>query len=454
MTRTQGGSRDDDGMTSERDQRDERPNVLIFVTDDQRDTLGAMPRTQRLFEQRGKRFTNAFSTTPLCCPSRASIFSGRYAHNHGVTNNPIPERLDQSSTLQHYLQEAGYQTAAVGKYFNGWPLSKDPPFFDAWAINKSGYYNTPFNHDGRRQKVTRYSTGYIRDRAVGTLHSFDDADPWFLYVAPSAAHPPFTTSKRFRGAPVGRWSGNPAVRETNRRDKPLIRRQRKFDRAKSERVDSHVFGPRGALAQGRSIRKGQLRTLMAVDRLVDGVFAELQERGETRDTLALFLSDNGTMWGEHGLIGKRAPYSPSVKIPLLMRWPGHVRRGTNSRRLAANIDIAPTVLDAAGIEQAPDYPMDGLSLLRRPGHRRLLLEQWGGGPGTWASIRTRTYQYIEYYAGVHGKSPTGREYYDLVSDPWQRHNLLGDRREGNDPKVRRLSKQLRRDRRCGGEACP
>ena len=433
-----------------------RPNIVIFVTDDQRDTLRAMPRTRKWFEQGGKRFTEAFATTPLCCPSRASIFSGQYAHNHKVTNNPIPERLEQRSTIQHYLQEAGYQTAIAGKYFNAWKLSTDPAFFDQWAIQRGGYYESRFNEDGKRHEVDRYSTDYIRDRALTSLESFDEDRPWLLYVATAAAHPPFETVRRFADAPVHKWKGNPAVRETNRRDKPVIAQQKAFDRAKSERVESHVFGPNAALEQGRSIRAGQLRTLMSVDRLVDRVLSKVKERGEERETLAFFLSDNGTMWGEHGLIGKRSAYTPSIEIPLLVRWPGHIRPGTTSNRLTANIDIAPTVLDAAGIEPASYYPIDGMSLLQPDRRRRLLLEQWGGGPGTWASIRTRTYQYVEYYAGVKGKRrpPALREYFDLEEDPWQLHNLLGDRRPGNDPKLRRLSKRLAADRRCVGEACP
>lgn len=443
-----------DGPTKNRTTTSESPNVLIFVTDDQRDSLEAMPRTKRWFSQGGKRFTEAFATTPLCCPSRASIFSGRYAHNHKVTNNPIPERLDQRSTLQRYLQEAGYQTAAVGKYFNGWDLSEDPPFFDDWAISNGGYYNTPFNSNGRDRNVRHYSTRYIRARAIADLGSFDPDRPWLLYVATSAAHDPFTPEKRFRNASVARWHGNPAVREVDRRDKPLIKQQRKFDQRKSERVEGHVFDPTAALAKGRSIRSAQLRALMSVDRLIDRVLDKVKQRGEGRETLAFFLSDNGSLWGEHGLIGKRNAFSPSVEIPLLMRWPGHVAKGATSKQLTANIDIAPTVLDATGIRPDPDYPIDGQSLLQRPERKRLLLEQWGGGPGTWASIRTRTYQYVEYYARRKGRSPTSIEYYDLVSDPWQLHNLLGDRKKSNDPDVRRLSRRLAVDRRCAGESCP
>jgi arylsulfatase A-like enzyme len=430
------------------------PNILIIVTDDQRDTLRAMPNTRRLFGRGGTRFTSSFATTPLCCPSRASIFSGQYAHNHRVTHNTRPKRLDQHSTLQHYLDEAGYQTAAVGKYFNDWDLANDPPSFDDWAIGREGYYNVSLNSNSEQSKLRGYFTNYIADRAVSDLEAFDPHRPWMLYIATTAPHPPFRVERRFRRAPVGTWDGNAAVEEIKRRDKPVVKQQRKFDRAESERVETHVFGPRAALALGRSIRARQIRTLMSVDRLVARVFSKLKERGEQNETLAFFLSDNGTLWGEHGLIGKRLPYSQSVGIPLLMRWPRHVATDARDDRMAANIDIAPTVLDAVGLRPDPDYPIDGASLLRLSSRRRLLLEQWGGGAGRWASLRTPRYQYVEYYRGGHARSVRSREYYDLVSDPWQLHNLLGDRTRSNDPDVERLSRHLASDRRCAGVSCP
>jgi hypothetical protein len=162
------------------------------------------------------------------------------------------------------------------------------------------------------------------------------------------------------------------------------------------------------------------------------------------------------MWGEHGLgAEKRFPYTQSVQIPLLMRWPGRVAAGTTDGRLVANVDILPTVLQSAGISPDPAYPEDGVSLLTPGARSRLLLEYWrspDGGPPGWASIRTPIYQYIEWYADD-GVTRTATEYYDLVGDPWQLQNLLTDGDPSNDPNVSALSSQLALDRQCLGAAC-
>ena len=155
------------------------------------------------------------------------------------------------------------------------------------------------------------------------------------------------------------------------------------------------------------------------------------------NTLAFFMSDNGFMWGEHGHLFKRTPYESSVKVPLLMRWPGQVEKGAVDRRLVANIDVAPTILEAAGIEPMPERPMDGRSLLGTEERERLVLEYWAEGGRnipTWFSTRTKDFQYIRYedrFGDV-----LFREYYDLARDPWQRRNLLGDGDPTNDPSDR------------------
>jgi N-acetylglucosamine-6-sulfatase len=170
------------------------------------------------------------------------------------------------------------------------------------------------------------------------------------------------------------------------------------------------------------------------------------------------MSDNGYLWGEHGLAlnsGKRPPYVPSVKIPMVLRWPGRVPAGETTRRLAANIDVAVTALDAAGVESRPRWPLDGRSLLRDRARRRLLLEYWVdvGRTPEWAATQTAAYQYIEYYE-EDGSTVAFREYYDLLGDPWELRNLLADRGRRNDPNVDYLSERLDEDRRCEGAECP
>jgi len=205
------------------------------------------------------------------------------------------------------------------------------------------------------------------------------------------------------------------------------------------------------------LRKAQLRSLMSVDDLIERLFNRLDRLGEKQDTLAVFLSDNGFMWGEHRRMGKSVPYTASTQIPMLVRWPGHVRRGAIDRRFASNIDVAPAALDAAGLSAEG---MDGRSLIDRSWQRdRILLEFWEGQNQTrpiprWASLRTSEHQYTEYYArGTDGQVVIEREFYDLVADPWQLENLVTDDDPTNDP-PQWMVDQLFADRSCASLSCP
>jgi arylsulfatase A-like enzyme len=418
------------------------PNVLVVVTDDQwaPDSMKVMPSTREFFGEGGTRFTNAYATTPLCCPARASIFTGRYAHNHGVEHNDEAEFIDQSTTLQRYLHDAGYATALAGKYFNDWPVTIDPPYFDRWSVFKGGYYNSVFNDDGDLQFIPKYSTSYVGDQAAAFLHDFedDDAQPWFLHVATSAPHEPFTPARRYRGAPVPNLRANPALYEKDLTDKPQF--------VQDARVD---------LERVRERRRHQLRTLMSVDDMVGTLATELEDLGESDDTLAFFISDNGYLQGQHGLLRKKLPYTQSVQVPLFARWPSHILAGATDERIVANIDIAPTAMTAAGLSPDLQRPMDGRPLIGTSARPRLLLENWGSPRRfpTWASTRTAAYQYTEYYAGDQS-TVTFREYYDLQNDPWELENLLADDDPSNDPDVAALSRSLSLDRSCSGATCP
>ena len=422
-----------------------RPNILVIVTDDQRageGTLRVMPRTRRWLMDKGTRFPNAVSTTPLCCPARASIFSGRYAHNHGVFTNLGRLRFRHRFTVQHYLNKAGYKTAMAGKFFNNWNVEKQPPFFDKWSIFNGGYYHRPFNVDGSMRTIPKYSTDYLSDRSVDMLRDFEtsDARPWFLYVAPYGPHAPFTPARRHRDDEVPYWNGNPAVFEKNRGDKP-----------------AYVHLRNETYKTWRRNRRIQLRSLMSIDELVGDIRRTVLDLEESRNTLVFYLSDNGYMWADHGLYDKGAPYTPSVRIPFLLSYPAGPSLSPVDSRLAGNIDIAPTILDAAGISQDPRHPMDGTSLFQEPWKRNRILAEYRNNdnrwtPPTWASTRTHEFQYTEYYDN--GKR-IFREYYDLRRDPWQLRNRLGDDTKSNDPPtLRLLSKQLEADRRCSGASCP
>ena len=415
-----------------------RPNVLVFVTDDHRaeGTMRAMPRTLRFFKKQGRQFTSAFATTPLCCPSRASIFSGRYAHRHGVRYNDLATELDHDHTLQAYLKQAGYRTATTGKYLNRWPHEVDPPHFDDFAIMLQGYYfDALFNVDGRKQRVDGYTNNFVKKSAVRFLEQFeqDDEQPWFLYIGATPAHAPYTAEPKYEGAATYPVKWNPAVRERTLSDKPS-------------------FGP-GKRSNYKKIRRKQIRTLFSADDLVARVMREVRALDEDRDTLAFFLGDNGQLWGEHGKTAKRYPYLQSVQVPFFIRWPGQVGQGTKDDRLAANIDVPATVLDVTGLLAAHD--VDGRSLLSEETREQLLLEHWKDDESEvpdWASLLTPDYQYVEYYRR-NGNNFVS-EYYDLARDPWQLRNLLGDKTKGNDPNVQELSGQLSKLRDCSGESCP
>jgi arylsulfatase A-like enzyme len=415
-----------------------RPNILIILTDDQRamDTMQVMPLTQQHFAQGGTTYTNGYAPTPLCCPARAAIMSGRLAHNSGVRTNANADALAQDGTLQAQLQGAGYRTALVGKYLNGWPVEGDPPFFHRWNVlipQPDTFYGNQFNNNGDLEVETDYSTDVIRDRAVTYIQNEfggTDQQPWLMFVTPFAPHHPWEPAERHATADVGTWPGNPAVFEVDKSDKPDSVRRQKRD-----------------LATAQANREGQLRSLLAVDELVDDLFETIAAENE-ENTLAFFLSDNGFMWSEHGLGGKNNPYTESIRIPFLARWPGHIPAGQSDGRFVANIDATATAFEAAGVTPNPAYPLDGHSLLNGgAGRSKMLTEGWTSR-GPWASIRTSSYQYIEYY-GKDEVSIKDREYYDLQADPYQLTNLLGDASPRNDPYDAPLHRELLEARRCG-----
>ena len=428
-------------VTPARAQTDDRINVLVIVTDDQRavGTLSVMPRTRGWFKRKGLVFRNAYATTPQCCPSRASIMTGRYAHNHGVENNDQTANLDHDTTIQRHLRDAGYQTALVGKFLNRWDLTQPPPHFDHYSIFRGGYWARTWNIQGTVRTVPDYSTDYIEGRAKRLLTRWeaDDDRPWLMYLTPWAPHEPPEPEPQHAATPVGDTPLNPAMLEADCSDKP-------------QAVDCWARP-----GQVDTFRRRQLRTLISVDEMVDGVMEKLDELSERRNTIVFFLSDNGVFWGEHGLVGKRAPYRGGIEIPLMIHAPGLVEWRSRDDRLAANIDIAPTIYSLLGIE--PEPATDGRPLLDPSWSRdRILIEfeehkTWP----RWASTLTPTEQYTEYY-DTDG-NVTFREYYDLSVDPWQLGNRLGDDDPDNDPDPQTqalMQLQLQQDRDCGGSECP
>lgn len=394
-----------------------QPNILIIVTDDQRlDQLATMKNTVSLFKTQGVDFTNAYDSTPLCCPSRATIFSGRYAHNHGVQGNQIPDvnHLDLRYTLQKALHTAGYQTGIAGKFFNGWDINRNPPDFDRFAIMQGGYNNATFNVNGVVQQTSQYSTDFVSNQAKSMLDQFQSKPlkPWFMVVAPFAPHFPYQPAAVDVGTNVGSMPANPAQTEADKRDKPPWIAN--YPTVNLGRTPAQVW-------------QDQARSLQQVDRLVARLFANQKN---PQNTLAFFVSDNGYMLGEHGVTeDKRVPYPESVHVPLLMRWPAGLTGGRIDTRYAMNVDIAPTIIGATGVGMTNMPRMDGRNLLGPYRRTRVLLEGYTSkenpndpGMPAWSSVLDDKFQYTEWY-GPQGNLAF-RELYNRQTDPNQLVNLF------------------------------
>lgn len=413
----------------------ERPNVLIIVSDDQRwGTLDAMPQTRRVFARRGVKYSNAFVTTPLCCPSRASILSGRYAHNHGVIRNDPDDTLDFSRTMPAVLKRLGYRTAVVGKLSNSWQADETPPYFDEVLPR---WQNRAVAEDD------------LAEMAAGYIASAEEADekPWFMWLGARAPHTPLLPDPEYEAADV-QAPLTPGQIEADLSDKPAFLRNAVLD---EERTRGAEFDFR-SLSDQIDYETRTRRELLSLDDMVGDVYQALKEAGEAGDTLAFYISDNGYMAGEHGgLARKHLPYMEAIRVPMLMRWPGRVPAGRASSKLVANIDIAPTVYDAAGVD--PPYVVDGRSLLDRYERPYLLTERLVGGQWSrWAGLVTPRLHYFENLTS-RGRTRT-RELYNLGEDPYELENLIKVRPNAVEGEVEELHSLLRFARRCAGYTCP
>lgn len=386
-----------------------RPNILLIVTDDQRaDTMQWMPLTQeRIFDQ-GATFTNGYVTTSLCCPSRSSIFTGLYAHNHGVRyNGGTP--ISQPTFVQH-LHDAGYTTGLAGKYLNN--VANTPqPSFDFWAgigYGSNPYTNPTININGVVTTTVGYGTDITRDYALQFLSQREQSKPFFLLYAPFAPHPPADPAPGDELLyPDLAPHRPPSFNEPDVTDKPsYVQNQPAWGDTRMAAIDA--------------FRKKQLQSLHAVDLSVDALLTRLEEQGILDTTMVVFLSDNGYQWGEHRLEAKQYLYEESIKVPFAVRYPPLVTAPMTSTKLVANIDLGPTLLDLAGAEPLPG--VDGRSfvpLLQGSDVWRddLLIESWRDQT-FFDGIHTERYVYIETYG-------QRAELYDLQTDPYQLDNLQG-----------------------------
>ncbi|RIK94814.1 MAG: hypothetical protein DCC71_23115 [Proteobacteria bacterium] len=404
-----------------------RPSFVVVVTDDQRfDTLWAMPHVQAELIARGTDFRDAFVTTPLCCPFRASFLSGGFpAHSTGVLWNDAPiggaARFADAVTLATRLQQAGYTTALLGKYLNGYEqiAPRVPPGWSVWE-GALGLPMLPIPYvigsSGAQAEVgvvgpvvTQDQTEHLRDRALAFLDA-QRGDPFFLFLAFGAPHGPALAAPQDQALFDDFLHRGRAWNEPDPSDKPA-------------RVQAAQAAYAEIAAQEDVFHRAQLRSLQGVDRAVRDVVQRIAQRGWLQRTWIVFTSDNGLLWGEHGLVGKSEAYEESVRVPLVVVQPGGTPR-TDHRLVAVNLDVPATIADAAGLAPAGE----GVSLLplladpALPARAETLIEQ-AQPQRVWSGLRVRDasgdWKYVEDTRG-------DVELYDLAADPYEEHNLAAD----------------------------
>jgi arylsulfatase A-like enzyme len=404
-------------------------NVIVIKTDDQRwDTLWAMPIVQEALVSRGVTFSNAFVSTPLCCPERASFLAGGfYAHNVGVLNNEAPNGgatvFVDGDTLPVRLQRAGYRTAVFGKYLNEYFLIQPyiPPGWTKFVqttgnrTDWTNYHATvgssgPDAPDiGARVRVSQYLTDFLSDQVIDFIRE-PGASPFFVYLVPVAPHMPaipapedevLFSNYRYRGR---------GYKEVDLSDKPYLRDD--VGRFKTVAADS--------------AHRRQLRSLQAVDRAVGAIVEELKILGQLDRTLLVFMSDNGYLWGEHWQRAKSLPYEEAIRVPLVVVMPG-VQPREEDHLVVANLDVPATIFEAAGLVREGADGRSLVPLLRDPGiawrsgflieYYPLDLERAKPDPSlpewsVWAGLRTDRYKYTEWESGH-------KTLFDLVEDPYE-----------------------------------
>jgi arylsulfatase A-like enzyme len=415
-----------------------KPNFLLIMTDDQNlELLRFMPNVQTLLADKGVTFANHYTSFPLCCPSRATVLTGQYSHNHGVHGNQAPyggyDALDHTNTLPVWLQAAGYHTTHIGKYLNGYGrpdiLQPAPPGWSDWQAVRGDMYDYEVNDNGTLvtygSAPEDYETDVLRDR---TLEVLDErkagGQPFFIQLAPKAPHAEGQTEDK-GPRPAPRHDGlladeplpmAPNFNEADVSDKPQsVRNKPLFDQAKIDEITKKF--------------RDRAESLLAVDEMVRDIVNRLQANGQLANTVIMFTSDNGFFQGEHRFdSGKSKLYEEPARVPMIVK--GKVFKGGITRTdLTWNGDIAPTILQMSGA--VAGLPQDGLSLRRilaRPSlteDRTILLEN--GDPITGGSytdaIRTEQYKYVEW---TKANGTQEFELYDLIADPYELESRHAD----------------------------
>jgi arylsulfatase A-like enzyme len=416
------------------------PNIIVVMTDDQRwDTLRSMPNVKALARE-GVTYTNAFVPNSLCCPSRVATLTGTNSHTNGVWGNSPPfggfDGFDDGVSIATVLHDHGYRTSFVGKYLNGYPQDHFryvPPGWDDWfAFDTGTFYDYFAAVDGRRSVFHGsdpgdYSGRVMTRKAISYIDAAGDR-PFFLYFAPAAPHTQSGEEGPSAAVPdprdVDAYAGIQPWRPAsygNRdpsRDLPQYLRDRSWSRRQRNHTDL--------------LRQRQLESLIGVDRSVGKLLSVIPD-----NTIVVFMSDNGYLWGEHRWHSKLVPYEESIRIPLVIRYP-HGPGGVVDDRLALNIDLVPTILGEVGLDAATptaiDFasglpvPPEGLDLRGSERRTSFPLEHWDDDlvvPG-YCGIRTADgWMYARYWDR---ESPDNgfETLYDVGADPFTTQNLADD----------------------------
>lgn len=421
----------------------EHPNVIFILADDHRyDFMGFMGKVPELktpgmdrLASEGAHLQNAFVSTALCSPSRASILSGQYTHHHQVVDNQSPI-ADSVRFFPEYLQLAGYQTAFVGKWHMGHEDDKPRKGFDYWVSFKGQgvYYNPTLNINGEQKEFSdsTYISDLLTDYALQFVQNRKQDKPFFLYLSHKGVHAEFQPAKRHNGIynkikvayppsmfPPGDKRGNNDSTTYNYNEAPQW--------VKDQRYSWHGvdYMYHGAIPFETFYQK-YCETLLGVDESIQNVLNYLEDNGLMENTIVIYMGDNGFSFGEHGLIDKRHAYEESMRVPLLMMGKG-IQPGTKIKEMIQNIDIAPTILNYAGV--AVPKNMDGQSFKPLLGGEQVAWRDTIGYEYFWErpfpqtpttyAIRTSRYKYIRYH-GVWDNN----EFFDLQNDPNEMHNLI------------------------------
>jgi len=438
-----------------------RPNIVFILTDDlDVASVSKVPSLKGYMADKGLTFDHAFVTYSLCCPSRSTILTGQYPHNHLVRGNSPPmggyktfRKLGRErSTLATWLDDAGYETALFGKYLNGYGHiggNHVPAGWDEW------YGTVGANQLNQNGQLVTYEAGtYLDDALSGLAQEFvrrqerKDA-PFFLYLSVHAPHTPAEPALRHEDLYEDlRAPRPPSFDEADVSDKPGWVRGLSLDPKEEKHMDE--------------LYRNRLRTMAAVGEMIDGLLRTLEETGKLDNTYVVLTSDNGYHMGQHRLgLGKQTAYEEDIRIPFIIRGPG-VPAGVSRDEMVLNNDFAPTFADLAGLPPPPS--VDGRSFAP------LLDRRQGNDPASWRTafeirnwdskkdkpsykavtpvppyraVRTQRYLYAEYPSGAH-------ELYDLRKDPYELHSL----HDSADPDlISKLDSRLDALHECAGKGC-